>query len=144
MQAYLDRKMISCGLENPMQHAWPEGCTLPFKLLTNSSSHSSVVVVIMVRQEYLVEYQRCKISLRSFAPVTTSGFLFLPFPLVLHSCTCAFSDPAQGLFWNYIPCRLCFVQLILCYPVPRVCFFRRCFMELLPLDQFQAFLGKSS
>ena len=74
-------------------------------------------------------------------------FLFLPSPYspsLLRSCTCAFSDPAQGLFWEYICYRLCSTQLILCYPVPRVCLFRRCFIELLPLDLFHAFLGKSS
>jgi len=46
------KKIISRGLENPMQQAWPEGCTLPSKLGANSFSHSSVVVVVMVRQEY--------------------------------------------------------------------------------------------
>lgn len=83
----------------------------------------------MLRQEYLVEYQKGKISLSSFALVTTS-FSFPSFPLVLCSCTCTFSDPAQGLFWGYVRCRLCSMQLILCYPVPRVCLFRRCFIEL--------------
>lgn len=105
LQAYLNRKMISHGLENPTQHAWPEGCTLPSQPWTNSFSSSSVVFIIMLRDEYLVECQKCRISLSSFAAVTSS-FSFLSSSLVLHSCTCTFSDPAQGLFSKYMNCRL--------------------------------------
>lgn len=143
LQAYLNRKMISHGLENPTQRSWPEGCTLPSQPWTNSFSSSSVVVIIMLRQEYLVECQKCRISLNSFAAVTTS----FPFPsssVVLHSCTCTFSDPAQGLFCKNIHCRLCSMQVILCYIFPRVYLVRRFFIEPLLLVQFSAFLGKSS
>lgn len=93
-------------------------------------------------QEYLVECRKCRFSLSSFAAVTPS-VAFPSSSLVLHSCTCTFSDLAQGLLCKYIHCRLCSMQVILCYPFPRVHLVRTFFIKFLPLVQLYAFLGKS-
>lgn len=90
LQGYLNRKMISHGLESPTQHTWPEACTLPSQPWTNSFSSSSVVVIIMQRQEYLVECQKCRISLSTFCcsnHLFFFSFLFPSTPLMhLHIC----------------------------------------------------------
>lgn len=113
--AYFSWERLQASLDRRNDFTWPGESNatcmargLYFALQTVSKFLLPFLcVIIMVRQEYLVEYQRCKISLSSFAPVTTSVFLFLPFTLVLCSCTCVFSDPAQGFLWEYICCNWC-------------------------------------
>lgn len=144
------RKVASL-LKQKNDFTWPgepnttcmaRGLYFALPTMKNSFSSSSVVVIIMLREEYLVECQKRRISLSSFAAVTTS-FSFLSSSLVLHSWTYTFSDSAQGLFCKYMHCWLFHAGDPL-LPFLKVHLVRRFFIELLPLVQFPAFLGKFS